>query len=247
MPWACNLHSLPLSLLPADEGGQMCNAGGELLWGKTPDGVDTYSLCYAPSMRTDRLGPSSGHQQCDLGSYFMVEAPKFCCRRPRIDMDGKLVKATSKVCGDLLAEFDPETQRFKVVRGPTTTGSAAQLEQMGKSGLQNMTPLPEALQTMKDACSWKPVLNAKCQGSQGTLLKWSCSNPPGRAEMCKTGTPPVQGQGYSSWDCDGADIVENRFHCCTVGGKTHCVRGFVDATAVESCRCPGIGGPKEFL
>merc|ERR1712129_472745 len=88
--------------------GATCAAEGEMLWEKALDGSDSYALCYAPSVRAGALGPSSGHLQCDRGSYFMVSAPKFCCKYARMQVSGQSVPAQGEVCGGLLAQYDAE-------------------------------------------------------------------------------------------------------------------------------------------
>lgn len=230
-----------------DMTGQMCDADGEMIWGKSPEGEDQYSLCYAPSTREGQLGPSGGHLQCDTGSYFMVEVPRFCCKNPRMEVAGERVEAKGPICGDLLAQFEPESQEIKFVRGPATTATAGQLEKLVDSGFGNKTPSRIAFEAMKQSGDWRPIINSRCNGVWGTLVKWTHSDPPDRAEMCNTGTPPVRGPGYSSWACDGSYTVEAQLHCCSVKGRMHCVKGFVDNTAkkTEQCNCLGIGGPKE--
>lgn len=243
-------QALPLAQSPSDGGDQqICDPEGEMFWSQSGDqgSQEHHHLCYGPSLRQGRLGPSLGRDQCDVGSYFMVEAPRFCARNARIDVRGTQVKAKGQVCGDLLAEFEPESQRLRLVRGPAVTGSAAQLDQLRASRWRVGAPSPLALEAMKEAGDWKPALNAKCRGFLGTLLKWTHSKPAGRAELCKPGTPPVQGPGYASWETDGFSTEEHRLHCCTVQGQLRCVKRLSAARPTELCKCPGIGGPDAFL
>merc|ERR1740123_3019224 len=99
----------------------------------------------------------------------------------------------------------------------------------------------------EDTGQWQPSRNARCHGQKGTLVKWTHSKPAGRAEMCKSGTPPVQGPGYDSWECDGVSTVEHRLHCCTVLGKLHCAKSLADGTAATACACSTMGNAKSFL
>ena len=92
---------------------------------------------------------------------------------------------------------------------------------------------------MKKNEEWQRVNQAVCRGDQGTLITWQ--NQKGEhdtAELCPTGTVPVQGRGYMSFQCDGHRIQEQRYHCCKVNGALHCATDLVDTTAMEpSCNC----------
>lgn len=208
-----------------------------MVWEKAPDGSDVYSLCYAPSLRAGSFGVSSGRMQCDAGSYFMVEAPKFCCRHARIEVAGKRTDARGEVCGDVLAEFDHEHQKIRYVRGPTTTGSSEQLTELGSNGLGDGIPSHIAFQALKEGSSWADVASTKCQGRSGTLISWLHSVPPNRAELCPTGTTPVQGAGYWSWACDGMYTTESLLHCCKVKGKLRCVHRLSENERFSQCNC----------
>merc|ERR1719238_1264313 len=82
-----------------DEGGGMknpnssggvCSPDGEMLWQKSVDGKQNrYYLCYAPATRNGGQGPTGGSLACEPYSYVSVEGPRFCCRNPRITMNGE--------------------------------------------------------------------------------------------------------------------------------------------------------------
>lgn len=224
-----------------------CDPQGDMLLNQDLDGHEVYSVCYFPSLKEGRLGPSSGHSQCDEGSYFMVEAPRFCCRNARIELGGQRIKAKGEVCGDVLGEFHPEMQQFRVTRGPAATGSSTQLRQAAKDGFASSLPSPVGMQALSAGSEWQPVGGAMCKGRMGTLVRWTHSDPAGKAEMCNAGSPPVRGQGYSSWACDDSYIKESRKYCCTVKGHTHCVGTFTDMRPGPTCNCPEIGGPSDTI
>lgn len=228
------------------DAGKTCPADGEMLWGKSTDDVDHYSLCYAPTMKAGNPGPSGGMLQCDENSYFMVEAPQFCCKNPRIEMGGKRIETKAEVCGDLLAEFNQGSQKLRLKRGPTSTGSSDQMAELDANSLGDDMPSPIAYWQAQQGNDWRPLNGARCRGRSGTMIAWTQSNPPGRAEMCPTGTPPVRGQGYASWACDGSYTKEKVYHCCKVKGRLHCVRNFSEQPeGVGACHCLGIGGLKQ--
>mmetsp|Transcript_45020 Transcript_45020/g.90884 ORF Transcript_45020/g.90884 Transcript_45020/m.90884 type:complete len:294 (+) Transcript_45020:142-1023(+) len=237
--------ALPDILTAFSETSSTCSPEGEMLWEKTSDGRDIYSLCYAPSLREGSLGPTGGHQQCDAGSYFTVEAPRFCCRRPRIDIAGHQEQAKGQVCGDLMAEFEQEGQRLRVVRGPTSSASQQQLAELSTSGLGSAAPSPLAFHAMKDVGKWRQVGHRRCGGRSGTLIAWRHSDPPGRAELCPTGTAPVHGYGFASWACDGVYTQERYIHCCKVKGHLHCVNNLGEHRAWSQCNCKGPRGGQE--
>eukprot|EP00933_Yihiella_yeosuensis_P051335 TRINITY_DN49254_c0_g1_i1.p1 TRINITY_DN49254_c0_g1~~TRINITY_DN49254_c0_g1_i1.p1 ORF type:complete len:288 (-),score=44.86 TRINITY_DN49254_c0_g1_i1:330-1193(-) len=221
--------------------GATCSAAGEMMWHKTADGSDSYSLCYAPALREGSLGPSGtrGTFQCDRNSYFMVEAPRFCCQKPRIDIDGKTIKAQAEVCGDTQAEFNPETQEYRLVRGPSGAGTPEQMEEFFNAGFGDENPSPVGLNALNGHTPdpWATVNSQTCKGSKGTLVKFLGKN--GRAEMCPTGTKPINGgPGYMSFVCDGSYTKEVRLHCCKVDGHVRCVKDLRDASVTSSnCNC----------
>eukprot|EP00419_Tripos_fusus_P023530 CAMPEP_0172718834 /NCGR_PEP_ID=MMETSP1074-20121228/75153_1 /TAXON_ID=2916 /ORGANISM="Ceratium fusus, Strain PA161109" /LENGTH=271 /DNA_ID=CAMNT_0013544109 /DNA_START=73 /DNA_END=885 /DNA_ORIENTATION=+ len=224
---------------------ETCAAEGEMLWEKALDGSDSYALCYAPSVRAGALGPSSGHLQCDRGSYFMVEAPKFCCRHPRIQVAGQSVPARGEVCGDLLAQYDAEQQQIKLARGPTTTGSDEQLADLNASATGDATPSQIAFHAMGDAGKWRPSAITTCSGKAGALITWLNGDTPNRAEFCPTGTTPVQGPGYASWQCDGMYSEDSLLHCCKVKGRLRCVNHIREQAPGSQCNCKGLGVNEE--
>merc|ERR1712096_98291 len=91
---------------------------------------------------------------------------------------------------------------------------------------------------MMGGSEWKLLLGQRCKGRDGTLITW----PSGRAEMCPTGTQPVHGDDYLSWQCDGHYKKEQRHFCCSVKGKMKCVPHLIDQAADMKCNCPGVGG-----
>eukprot|EP00439_Symbiodinium_sp_Y106_P086715 s236_g35.t1 len=155
------------------------------------------------------LGPTGGHLQCDAGTYFFTESPKFCCNNPRIDLNGSTVLAKklgcskkSQLCGDILANFNENSQQIKFVRGPAANATQEQLDVLATAGRGDMEDESQ------------------------------------KAELCPTGTVPVQGRGYMSFACDGHVIKERRYHCCNVNGQLHCSPSLVDATSMDPpCDC----------
>eukprot|EP00747_Dinoflagellata_sp_TGD_P167664 gnl/TRDRNA2_/TRDRNA2_192442_c0_seq1.p1 gnl/TRDRNA2_/TRDRNA2_192442_c0~~gnl/TRDRNA2_/TRDRNA2_192442_c0_seq1.p1 ORF type:complete len:291 (-),score=55.77 gnl/TRDRNA2_/TRDRNA2_192442_c0_seq1:54-926(-) len=228
--------------------GATCSVDGEMLWSKDEKHDNAYSLCYAPSLKGGQMGPSGGHMQCDKGSYFLFEAPRFCCRHPRTLIDGETQTAHNEVCGDVLAEFNQEDQQIRFVRGPSVMGSEEARLQLQKAGLGDLTPSPLAMAATQDK-KWHRVQETICRGREGTLVAWvgGEGGKDGRTEFCPTRTPPVTGVGYASWQCDGAYTKEVRMHCCKVDGQLHCVPSLVDNTEGESCKCRGLpqGGSKQ--
>lgn len=221
--------------------GRTCLATGEMLWEKSADNHNHYELCYAPTPIRGDDRPTGGTISCDEGSYFLVESPKFCCEKPRIELKtaGKTAQASGEVCCDTLAEFDEQSQKIKVVRGPTSTGTPEQMAALNVSG--HVVPSPIAFDAMKDKDLWKPVLNVKCKGADGMAIRWPNSNPP-RAELCPPGTTPVGGAGYASWACDSLVTKENMLHCCRVKGHLVCVNRFTDQTNKSQCDCSHTSG-----
>lgn len=212
-----------------------------MLWSKSSDHKTiNYALCYAPSLSAGHPGPSGGHLQCDEDSYFLVEAPRFCCRNARITLDGKKVEAKGEVCGDLLAKFQPEEQTWELEGGPTSTGTPEQLETLQVSAINENTPSPLAFEAMKNAYKWSPILGDVCKGHDGTLINWTHSDPPDRAELCPTGSSPVHGKLHNSWSCDGKYTKQVHLHCCTVNGKLRCVHNLVETPPPSECHCMGM-------
>merc|ERR1719506_433928 len=222
--------------------GGMCSAEGDMIWQKTPDGRQSkYSLCYAPADRNSGTGPTGGGLQCDANSYISLEAPRFCCRNPRILIEGEKLRAQTEVCGDVQAEFDPNAQKIRYVRGPSSDGTPELQEKLEASSVGTTLPSPIGIQAMREESDWKLILSERCKGRDGTLIQW----PSGRVEMCPAGTQPVHGRDYLSWQCDGAYKTERRLHCCMVKGKMKCVPHLVDQGASMKCNCPGVGGSGE--
>lgn len=226
---------------------EMCDADGEMLLSTTPEGAEVHELCYAPgapSREDGFFGPGGAHQKCDAHSYFMVDMPRFCCKSPRIEIGDKSFKAKSKVCGDVMAEFEPDTQEIKTIRGPSTTATTAQLDMLASSGYSKEMPSVFAMEALESAGMPKPVTHFRCQGTSGTLVRWTHSEPPDKAEMCNTGSPPVRGAGYSSWFCDDSAVEEHMLHCCTVRGHIQCVKALVNVQGGDTCKCRGYTDPK---
>jgi len=163
-------------------------------------------------------------------------------------MNGEKMHAKVEVCGDLQAEFDPGAQKIRYQRGPSSDGTPELMEALEYSSLGTALPSPIGHQAMQEGSEWKLLLGQRCKGRDGTLITW----PTGRAEMCPTGTQPVHGAGYMSWQCDGTYKKEHRLHCCSVrkyeGGQMamKCVPNLVDQAASLQCTCPGVGGSTWF-
>eukprot|EP00931_Biecheleriopsis_adriatica_P103099 TRINITY_DN77985_c0_g1_i1.p1 TRINITY_DN77985_c0_g1~~TRINITY_DN77985_c0_g1_i1.p1 ORF type:complete len:283 (+),score=68.98 TRINITY_DN77985_c0_g1_i1:117-965(+) len=228
-----------------------CSENGDLLWSKGADGSDHFSMCYAPSLFGGGLGPTGGHQQCDAGSYFFTESPKFCCKNPRLDIGGTTVLGKKDtLCGDVWADFDEDTQMIKFIAGPRSTAKKEQLQELWGAGLGDMVPSPVGFKAVKEGEEAQPVIQAVCRGDRATLVVWK--RPPGsdkgsKAELCPTGTPPVQGQSYMSFSCDGYVTQERRYHCCKVNGRLKCSARLVDTTSMEppcNCKQNELGQPK---
>eukprot|EP00440_Ansanella_granifera_P060925 gb/GFBE01066040.1/.p1 GENE.gb/GFBE01066040.1/~~gb/GFBE01066040.1/.p1 ORF type:complete len:288 (+),score=46.45 gb/GFBE01066040.1/:1-864(+) len=218
-----------------------CSPEGDMLWSKGLDGSDHFSMCYAPATFGGGLGPTGGHMQCDAGSYFVEETPMFCCKKPRVDMNGTTVPAKGdELCVDTLAKFDEDSQEIKFTRGPQTTATKAQQDLLWSSGLGDTIPSPIGLKAVRPlAEDWHQVNKEACRGDLGTLINWKAKpGQPGRTELCPAGTPPVSGRGYMSFSCDGYAIKEERWHCCTVNGHLRCGRRLVDTSSMEKpCNC----------
>jgi len=223
---------------PNSSGG-VCAPEGEMIWQKSADGKQSkYSLCYAPATRHGGQGPTGGSLNCDANSYVTVEGPRFCCRNPRININGEKMQAKVEVCGDVQADFDAAAQKIRYVRGPSFDGTPELQNALEDSSMGTNLPSPIGTQAMKDGSEWKLLLGQRCKGRDGTLISW----PSGRAEMCPTGSQPVHGAGYASWQCDGTYKKEHRLHCCSVKGKMKCVPNLVDQASAMKCNCPGVGG-----
>lgn len=220
--------------------GGTCSPDGELLWQKSTDGKQNkYFLCYAPSFRNAGSGgPTGGNMKCDPGSYVSVEAPKFCCRHPRMTVFGQKWHAKVELCADLLAEFDPVDQKIRWRRGPASDATPEHFAQLQAASLGDKIPSPVAFEAIGEGSEWKLLLGSKCKGRAGTLIQW----PSGRVEFCPSGSTPVHGNGYMSWQCDGMYKKEELIHCCSVNGVQKCVPNLVDQAASLKCNCPGIGG-----
>lgn len=221
--------------LVGDAAEWTCDPEGEMLWDKNLDGSDSFSMCYAPSLVGGNLGPTGGRLQCDRNSFFFVEAPKFCCKNPRLDLNGKTVKGKGKVCGDVLATFDSDAQLLKFERGPAKSATQEQLDELWGNGGGDSVPSTIGLNAVKDGEDWQNVLKVKCKGDRGTLIKWKRGN---KAEFCPTGTTPILGHGYMSFSCDGFATDEAKMYCCKVNGELHCARSLYDANPLKtSCEC----------
>lgn len=224
--------------VPPDATGGPCAPEGDMLWQKSPDGKQSqYKLCYAPAFRRGQ-GPTGGSLTCDANSYVMLEGPRFCCRHPRIALNGQKLKAEVEVCGDMLAEFDPAGQKLRYVKGPSSNATPELRDALQMASLGSNVPSPVGMQALDNNVEWKLLLGQKCKGRDGTLIQW----PSGRAEMCPTGTTPVHGPGYMSWQCDASYKKKQTFHCCSVKGTMKCVPNLVDQAANMGCFCPGVGG-----
>eukprot|EP00929_Paragymnodinium_shiwhaense_P049752 TRINITY_DN25084_c0_g1_i1.p1 TRINITY_DN25084_c0_g1~~TRINITY_DN25084_c0_g1_i1.p1 ORF type:complete len:303 (-),score=40.43 TRINITY_DN25084_c0_g1_i1:69-977(-) len=228
--------------------GRQCSADGEMIWTKGDFGEDKYAMCYAPSLVEGAPGPTGGHISCDAGApMFSVEAPKFCCHKPRMQnelVSNESTPAKGDLCADTLGEFDPATQRFRITRGPTTSGTLQNLASLQEAGLGDKSPSPMAFKGLKDGKEWVSLPQAKCQGHAGTLVKFK-DDPDGKVEYCPTGTSPVRGGDYSSWFCDNAYTKEDRMYCCSVHGRVRCSKHLVDESNVASCHCGGLGKGEE--
>jgi len=227
-----------------DEGekvsGGTCSPEGDMLWRHKVNGdtwEDDYALCYAPGSRNNNDGPS-GALQCDANSYVMIDAPKFCCRNPRITVAGEKLHAKTEVCGDMLADFDPAGQKIRYVQGPASDGNPVLQQKLEDAALGSTLPSPIGTAVLKEGAEWKLLLGQRCQGRDGTLIQW----PSGRVEMCPAGTQPVHGSEYMSWQCDGMYQKPLQLHCCTVRGKMKCVPNFIDQSGAAGCHCKGVGG-----
>lgn len=219
---------------------RVCSPEGEIVWEKGgPDcATDLYKLCHAPALVRGGKGASGEYKRCDKDSYFMVDAPRFCCKNPRLDIAGSTQKPKKReVCGDLLADYDPEEREWRVIRGPSSTGTPQQLAQLQKAGLGDAVPSPLALKATQYGKSWRPIRADLCQGARGTIIAWTNSDPPGKTEFCPSGTAPVRGKGWASWYCDGFFGRQEKMHCCTVDGKLRCVPHFEDETNSSTLRC----------
>ncbi|CAJ1439220.1 unnamed protein product [Effrenium voratum] len=218
-----------------------CSPEGNMLWSKGADGSDHYSVCYAPALVGGGFGPSGGHLQCDAGSYFFTESPKFCCNSPRMDMNGTTVSSKKKqLCGDTLAKFNEDSQEIQFLRGPLANAKQEDLDDLAESGRGDMVPTAVGFRAVKKDEDWDRVSRAVCRGDRGTLITWvnTGKDDVQKAELCPTGTVPVQGRGYMSFQCDGYVIKERRYHCCRVNGILHCNTTLVDTTAMEPpCSC----------
>jgi len=219
-----------------------CSSNGNMLWSKGADGSDHYSMCYAPALVGGGLGPTGGHLQCDAGTYFFTESPKFCCNNPRIDLNGSTVLAKkSQLCGDILANFNENSQQIKFVRGPAANATQEQLDVLATAGRGDMVPTAVGFKAVKKDEEWQRVTQAICRGDRATLITWTHDGKEDesqKAELCPTGTVPVQGRGYMSFACDGHVIKERRYHCCNVNGQLHCSPSLVDATSMDPpCDC----------
>lgn len=244
-PRSSHVHGVTPTAFSDDTGtGGMCSPDGDMLWQKSPDGKQNrYWLCYAPASRHGSgQGPTGGSLQCEPNSYVSVEGPRYCCRHPRIMFNGVKLHAKSEVCGDVLADFDPAAQKMRLQNGPSTDGTPELIEALQQSSLGTLIPSPIGMEAMKEGNEWKLLLGQRCQGRDGTLIKW----PTGRAEMCPTGSQPVQGAGYMSWQCDSSYKKNFRLHCCSVksgpGGakKMKCVPNMVNQSNSLGCQCEGI-------
>merc|ERR1712224_725596 len=194
-------------------------AEGDMLWQKTPDGKQSkYQLCYAPAYRNSGQGPTGGSLQCEPNSYVSLEAPRFCCRNARILINGEKFHSKTEVCGDVAADFDAAPQKIRYTRGPASDGTPELMEKLQSASMGQKLPSAIGEQVMKEGSEWKLLLGQRCKGRDGTLISW----PSGRVEMCPTGTQPVHGDGYLSWQCGGMYKKEKRLHCCMVKGKMKC-------------------------
>eukprot|EP00928_Gymnodinium_smaydae_P090127 TRINITY_DN73975_c0_g1_i1.p1 TRINITY_DN73975_c0_g1~~TRINITY_DN73975_c0_g1_i1.p1 ORF type:complete len:325 (+),score=49.03 TRINITY_DN73975_c0_g1_i1:125-1099(+) len=221
-----------------------CSSAGEMIWTRDNAGLDKFTLCYAPAKAEFPPGPSTGHIECDPGSKFTVDAPQICCANPRMQNDfteGKKVKASGEVCGDMMMDFDPVSQKARFVRGPSLSGTNEQLSDLLKSGLGGDTPSPVAIKAYQDGKEWNMLDKMICNGRRGTIVKFVGEE---RAEFCPTGTFPVRGDEYASWMCDASYTKEKAYHCCSVLGKTRCVNKLVDKSAADSCRCQAFGNSR---
>lgn len=230
------------SYLGGVDTGGTCSPEGEMLWRKSADGKnDRYEVCYGPAFRNHAFGPSGGHLTCDQGTYLSLTAPKFCCKNPRQTIQGQSLHAKEDLCGDILAKFDPGDQKIRWLRGPETDAPPRQRSLLQFAGLGDAIPSPIAFQALKDGSEWKLLLGQRCKGRDGTLITW----PTGRAELCPTGSQPVQGRDYASWQCDGFYAEEREVHCCEIRGKMRCVPHLSDQSSNGGCTCPGLGGVGE--
>lgn len=181
--------------------------------------------------------------KCDPGTYVSLEAPKFCCRHPRMQIESTGEKAYPKaeLCGDLLAEFDPSDQKIRWKRGPDSDATPENFAHLQAAGMGAKLPSAVTFEAMKEGHEWKLLLGSKCKGRDGTLIVW----PTGRAEFCPSGSTPVHGDGYMSWQCDGMYKKEESIFCCKVNGLEKCVPNMVDQAASLTCNCPGVGGASQ--
>jgi len=218
-----------------------CSPDGNMLWSKGSDGSDNFSMCYAPALVGGGFGPSGGHLQCDAGSYFFTESPKFCCTNPRVDINGTTVFAKKKeLCGDTLANFNEDSQQIKFLRGPQANAKQEDLDDLAAAGRGDTVPSVVGFKAIKKDEDWERVNQAVCRGDRGTLVTWTNTKEGEKthAELCPTGTVPVQGRGYMSFQCDGHVIKERRYYCCKVNGLLQCSSNLVDTTAMNpNCNC----------
>jgi hypothetical protein len=139
------------------------------------------------------------------------------------------------------AEFDAAAQKIRYVSGPATDASPKLMEALQAASLGGTTPSPIGMEAVKEGTEWKLLLGQRCKGRDGTLIEW----PSGRAEMCPTGTQPVSGDGYMSWQCDSMYKKNYRLHCCSVKSshgqkKIQCVPNLVDQSGSMGCQCSGV-------
>jgi len=231
------------SALASNNNAKMCGAEGQMIWTKDKDGVSHHSVCYAPSMIGEQWGPAGSSKRCDDGTYFMLQLPRYCCKHPRLHAHGHRYEAANPVCGDLAAEFDPETQKVRVIGGPESTGTPQDFEAVANAGLGKFSLSPLAFHARSTGSRWMDSSKTTCTGAEGVLVKWRGDSQ--RAELCNPGSPPVRGNGYSSWACEGSYTEERRFHCCRIDGQMDCVPDFSDETARSGCDCDGVGGPRD--
>ncbi|CAE7308174.1 unnamed protein product, partial [Symbiodinium sp. CCMP2456] len=146
----------------------------------------------------------------------------------------------SQLCGDILANFNENSQQIKFVRGPAANATQEQLDVLATAGRGDMVPTAVGFKAVKKDEEWQRVTQAICRGDRATLITWTHDgkDESQKAELCPTGTVPVQGRGYMSFACDGHVIKERRYHCCNVNGQLHCSPSLVDATSMDPpCDC----------
>lgn len=220
-----------------------CSASGDMIWSKDELGDDKFAMCYAPSLVEESPGPTSGHFECDKGTKFTADVPKFCCHNPRMQnaMTGmNRVTADNEVCGDMLAEFDNENQRIRFTGGPSGSFTYADLAKLQDAGYGEIAPSPLALKAMHDGWNWKNASRSVCLGKSGTMIRDGKDY-----EFCPTGTQPMKGPEYASWLCDGLYTHQSKLHCCSLKGQTRCVKNFVDRSGVDECHVNAFGDKAE--